>query len=755
MAYYTNSSAPILPNKMESTRALLQDSKLPSSFWVDSLLTAIYLINRLPSPTIKNKSPYHLLYRKKPTYTHLKIFGCSCFPWIPTTLTHKLQPRSSQCIFLGYCTSQKGYKYYHPPTKKLYISRHVIFDETTFPWPLHQSHPASSSTQHTLPPSLLTPITNPPATVLSTPLQPTNTVATTPTLLHHPTDLHPNIPTNLDPAPPTLHPRHHMITRSQSGHSKPCQILDLHNSIQSPDPTSFNQANKHSHWRQAMSLEFMALQQQGTWELVPIPPNHTVLGCRWTYKTKYHSDGSIARHKARLVAKGFNQTQGLDYTQTFSPVAKMQTIRVLLSIAAHHHWCTQQLDVSNAFLHGKLEDTVYMQQPAGFTNKDHPNHVCLLKKAIYGLKQSPRQWYSTFSNFLINYGFQTSTTDSSLLVYHKDNNHIYLLIYVDDILLTGNNPTELTTLIQKLNQAFNMKQLGEVSQFIGIQINKTATGYFLHQNTYLKTLLNSTGLADCKPVLTPLPTKSPTSTPNSNLSDISHSYHQTLGSLQYLTNTRPDITYCVNTLCQHMHNPQPHHFQLLKRVLGYLKGTQTYGLPISASNLQLTSYSDFDWAGDHSDRKSTTRYCSFLGSNLISWSSKKQPIVARSSTEAEYRALASAITDVIWLRRLLQDFHITSSSPTTIHCDSTSAIALAHNPVFHARTKHIEVDYHFIRDHLHSNEINLTHIATQDQIADIFTKSHTNLRHSSLLSKLTVSPPHISLRGGNKPHHTK
>ncbi|PKU64369.1 Retrovirus-related Pol polyprotein from transposon TNT 1-94 [Dendrobium catenatum] len=391
-----------------------------------------------------------------------------------------------------------------------------------------------------------------------------------------------------------------------------------------------------------------------------------------------------------------------------------------------------------------------MSQPTGFKDSLHPDYVCRLKKSLYGLKQSPRKWFETFSTYLVTYGFQHSTADPSLLIYNKDSRLIYILVYVDDILLTGNDQAQITHLLSALHNIFHMKNLGSISYFLGMQVLHTTTGFHLSQSKYAADILQKAGMADCKSISSPIASK--TAFTGTSLLPPAQAdfFKQLVGSLQYLTLTRPDIAYTVNRLCQHMHQPQEVHFQLLKRLLRYLKGTLSFGLPLVATTLCLSAYSDSDWAGDPIDRRSTTGYCAFLGSNLISWQVKKQKTVARSSTEAEYRALATAAMDIIWLQRLLGEFGITSSSPTTLFCDNISSIALANNPVFHARTKHIEIDFHFVRECINNRLLQVAHIHTTDQLADLFTKALSLQRFQFLRHKLTILEPNTSLRGGDK-----
>ncbi|XP_028548333.1 uncharacterized protein LOC114578907 [Dendrobium catenatum] len=373
-----------------------------------------------------------------------------------------------------------------------------------------------------------------------------------------------------------------------------------------------------------------------------------------------------------------------------------------------------------------------MKQPKGFEDNDHPHYVCKLKKSIYGLKQSPRQWFQTLSTHLQSIGFVAGKADTSLFIRRKDDVQLYMVIYVDDILLTGNSPEMITNTLDKLKSKFDMKHLGFANSFLGIQITRTKNSFFLSQTKYAQQILNTAGMTKCKHLANPSQTKQPDVLSSTALESDPKLYRHLVGALQYLTLTRPDISFAVNSLCQQMHHPMPPNFNSLHRLLRYISGTLTYGLPISQGSTILQSFFDADWAGDKDTRRSTSGYCTFLGNTLISWSVKKQHTVARSSIEAEYRALAAALTDIIWLRRLLLDFNISITSPTTLHCDSTSAIALANNPVFHSRTKHIEIDHHFIRDHIDMKTVNIFPISTKDQVADIFTKHLSMPRYQFL-----------------------
>jgi hypothetical protein len=405
--------------------------------------------------------------------------------------------------------------------------------------------------------------------------------------------------------------------------------------------------------------------------------------------------------------------------------------------------------VSNAFLHGFLLEEVYMEQPKGFIDAQFPSHVCRLHKSLYGLKQAPRAWFTRFSQTLPELWFVSSTVDSSLFVFHRGNIHLYISICVDDILFTGTSTSHIASVIAKLQQVFKLKDLGNLSYFLGIQAVRSSQGLHLRQAKYISDLLFRSKMMGAKPFSSPCLAGSKMSTKDGDpLSpeDITL-YHQTLGALQYCLLTRPDIALSVNQLCQHMHTPSILHWTAAKRVLRYLKGTIDHGLWYTKGSLHLQAFCDSDWAGNPDDRRSTTGIGIVLGSSLISWTAKKQSVVARSSTEAEYRAMALATTDLFWLRMLFKDLGIPLFSTPHLWCDNIRALALASNPVYHARTKHIEVDYHFIRETVLNGDISIKYISTHDQLADIFTKGLSSTRFSFLRDKLMVCSVPISLWG--------
>jgi histone deacetylase 1/2 len=522
-------------------------------------------------------------------------------------------------------------------------------------------------------------------------------------------------------------------TRSQSGISQPKQITDgrvrydrvrFANFSSSGEPTSIGEALADPKWKAAMDEEYQALQHNNTWHLVPAGVGKNVIDCKWVYKVKRRADGSVDRYKARLVAKGFKQRYGIDYEDTFSPVVKAATIRLVLSIAVSRGWHLRQLDVKNAFLHGVLEEEVYMRQPPGYEGR--PGLVCKLDKALYGLKQAPRAWYYRLSSKLQSLGFSASKADTSLFFYNKGGVSIFMLIYVDDIVVASSSEKAVAALLHDLGLDFALKDLGGLHYFLGIEVKKVHDGIILSQEKYANDLLGRVNMKMCKSVDTPLSVSDKLSVMDGEVlsSEDSTRYRSIVGALQYITLTRPDIAFSVNKVCQFLHAPTTVHWTAVKRILRYLQGTVALGLRLSrSSSTSVSAFSDADWAGCPDDRRSTGGFAVFFGSNLISWSARKQATVSRSSTEAEYKALANATAEVIWVQSLLTELGVSQNRVACLWCDNIGATYLSANPVFHARTKHIEVDYHFVRERVARRLLDIRFVPSGDQVADGFTKS--------------------------------
>ncbi|KAH9687366.1 retrovirus-related pol polyprotein from transposon RE1 [Citrus sinensis] len=438
---------------------------------------------------------------------------------------------------------------------------------------------------------------------------------------------------------------------------------------------------------------FSSLAPDAGPDSIPREQAGKIVGNKWVFRVKYNPDGSISKYKARLVAKGFHQTQGVDFFETFSPVVKPCTIRIILSITVMNHWSIMQLDFNNAFLNGILTEEVFMHQPEGFLYPQYPSHVCKLTKALYGLKQAPRAWYDRLKSSLQHWGFHTSRSNTSLFFQHKAGDIVVVLIYVDDILINGSNNKLVEEVIDRLGSVFALKDLGDFNYFLGLEVTSSAAGLHLSQTKYIGDLLKKAHMIDSKGCPTPMSSSDKLVRDRGAAFENPSLYRSLIGSLQYITLTRPEIAFTVNKLSQLLAAPTVIHWQ--------------------------ASFLDVDWGSDLDDRKSVSGYCVYLGDNLVSWSSKKQQIVSKSTAESEYRALALAVSEVLWISYVLKELKMPPLQVPVLHCDNKSAEALASNPKYHSRTKHIELDLHFVRDHIAHNEVHISHVSSCDQVADV------------------------------------
>lgn len=511
--------------------------------------------------------------------------------------------------------------------------------------------------------------------------------------------------------------------------------------IQSNDePTTYREASKKREWVEAMDAELASIEKNKTWELVELPKNRRAIGLKWIYKLKRDPNGKILKHKARIVAKGYIQKHGIDYDEVFAPVARIETIRLILALAGSNGWKVHHLDVKSAFLNGNLEEEVYVAQPEGYQKKGETQKVYKLSKALYGLKQAPRAWNACLDQYLKKLGFKRCAHEYSVYTKNNDGNTLIVGVYVDDLLVTGSCPASVQTFKEEMNTKFEMSDLGLLTYYLGIEVNQQPDGISLKQEAYAKTLLIKTRMQDCNPSKSPMEHKLQLRKNEESEMVNPTEYRSIVGGLRYLTHTRPDITFAVGVVSRFMEKPTVKHLQAVKSILRYVKGTLDFGLKYSRGkkDINLIGYTDSDLGSDVNDRRSTGGMAFYVNENLITWASQKQRCVALSSCEAEFMAATKAACQGIWLRRLIGEITGQKVPPVALLVDNRSSLDLMKNPVFHGRSKHIDIRFHFIRECVEKGEITVSHVWSKDQKADIFTKPLGRLKFEDMRSLLGI-----------------
>ena len=740
---------------LDITRSLLLDKGLPGHLWGEAVKAAGDILNLRSTKKHPDMTPNELFFGKKPSIAHLRIFGSPVFAHISKTKGTKLDPRSEKCVLLSFDEASKAYRCYRPSTGKFFVSRDIFIDEdNTFDLdqipacdssPTHDFVPAPTRTEESL--------TFPPIQV-----QPDNLVTFDhpPTSCQNPTlgdcpqslddvELPPQVTESTLPVSPPL-PVIHAPHRSDRIRKFPRHLEDFaaHVELDSPDllpelqpELTFQQVQDNPLWQAAMQAEIDSIRDNHTWTLVELPPHKKAISSRWVYKLKTSTNGNPPRYKARLVARGFEQKDGTDFLDTFAPVVRWETIRTLIAIVVHLNWPIHQLDVLTAFLNGILVEDVYMLQPLGFIRKGAEHLVCKLHKALYGLKQSPRAWYARLHTALLAWSLTQSHSDPNLYFAHFENHTIALLVYVDDILITGSDLQLITKLKVHLQQQFKTNDLGSINKYLGVQFDRTSSGLRMHQTEYALSILHLFSMEHCTPSYTPLP-EGLVLSKNSNTPPVNPTlYRMLVGKLLFLTKTRPDLTHAVSVISRFMQHPQEVHLHAAKHVLRYVRRYPDLGLFFKqGEENRLHGYTDADYAQDIDDRISVGAYIFFIGNSPVSWNSKKQSSTSRSTCESEYRALARCSCEAIWLRRLLGELKILDNKPTYLYYDNQSSIKLSYNPVFHERSKHFEVDFHFTRQKVENNSIKVEFISSQEHPADILTKSLGRIKFEECRLKL-------------------
>ena len=737
---------------VEMARTMLDEYKTPRHFWIDAIYTVSHIINRVYLHKFFKKTAYELLTDKKPNVSYFKVFGAKC--WIRDPHHNsKFAPKAHEGFMLGYGKDSHTYRVFNNVLHKVVETVDVRFDETN-----------GSQREH------LPSVIDEPAPEETIKFKATEDVIPTEESAEEFIPEHEERRAN---APEEIAEENgaeenaDQIPRRQPTHprvAKEVQVEKIIDDIEAPgpltrskashlsnfcghyafvsitEPTKVDEAFLEPEWIQAMQEELHQFELNNVWELVkrPDPRKHNIIGTKWIYRNKQDENGLVVRNKARLVAQGYTQVEGIDFDETFAPVARLEAIRILLAYANHHDITLYQMDVKSAFLNGKLEEEVYVAQPPGFEDPKNPDKVFRLNKALYGLKQAPRAWYDTLKEFFVKNGFTPGSLDPTLFTKSYDGELFVCQIYVDDIIFGCTDQRYSDEFAYMMSEEYQMSMMGELKFFLGLQIRQQRNGIFISQEKYLKDVLRKFGMQDCKGVKIPMPTKGHLCTDENGIDFDQKVYRSMIGSLLYLCASRPDIMLSVCMCARFQATPKESHHKAVKHILRYLAHTPTLGLWYpKGSAFDLIGYSDSDYAGDRVDRKSTSGTCHFLGRSLVCWSSKKQNCVSLSTAEAEYIAAGSCCAQLLWMKQTLKDYGVNMKN-VPLYCDNESAIKIAHNPVQHSKTKHIQIRHHFLRDHVLKGDISIEHVKTEEQLADIFTKPLDEKRFSKLRCELNI-----------------
>lgn len=697
---------------VESARTMLHAKDMPLNLWAEALNTAVYILNRTPTSNCPTTTPYETWTGKKPCLSHLRIFGSQGYLHIPKALRKKLDPQSRKILLVGYQGESSNYRVYDPKTKRVSVSRDVVFNEE-----LQKTYMPAETFDCDLP-SILD----------SSGMYPVNDYEGPETKVEQ-------LPLENDPGCAEQPPG-----QGAAQGDRPAGRLRDRETLRRPQRYELNIAVYNTplryqeavegpdadKWVQAVQNELEAHRKNETWTIVPRMPGRNTIDSKWVFKIQDEC-GKPSRFKARLCARGFLQREGVDYTETFAPVVRYDSLRVLLAMVAQKDLELIQFDVKTAFLNGELKEEIYMEVPEGLViNEDPAKVVCKLRRSLYGLKQAPRSWSDTFREFLKPFNFKASEADSCIFHGVVSDSDVYLALFVDDGLVASKSKTVLDLVVKSLQKHFEIT-LGDARCFVGLQIERDCVNktMFIHQNAYVRRIIDKFCMNDAKAVNVP-------ADPNVVLEprhedDVKSNvpYREAVGSLTFLAIvSRPDIAFAVSTVSRYLSNFNDNHWQAVKRIFKYLVGTSNVGIMYSSggSESHLIGFSDADYARDLETRRSVSGYAFNMANGIVTWSSQRQKLVTLSTTEAEYVAAAAAAKEATWLRKLLSDIGYQSDIPTCLFVDNQSSIRLIKNPVFHKRTKHIDIRYHYIREQVENGEISVEYISTDLQRADIFTK---------------------------------
>ena len=681
------------------------------NLWGEALLTACFVHNRITSKKFK-VSPYELWKGRTPNLNFLKVWGCLAYYRVPDPKRTKLGPRGIKSIFVGYAENSKAYRLLDIESKVIIESKDVEFLETKFIGDSHTSNPGDPEKTITIGGNV------------------ENSVPSS--------SKKRKLIESLDEPRRSQRARKEKNLGSDFISSQALVFLlegsrtEVLNKIPivlnvEDDPKTYSEAiasRDSAFWKEAINDEMDSLLSNGTWELTDLPHNSKLIGCKWVFRRKYNTDGSLQTFKARLVAKGFRQKEGVDYFDTCAPVARITSIRVLFALASIYDLYIHQMDVKTAFLNDDLDDEVYMEQPEGFVLPGNEKKVCRLIKSLYGLKQAPKQWHEKFDKVILSNGFKHNGADRCIYSKFTKNYGVIICLYVDDMLIIGTNMQGIKDTKKYLSSQFKMKDLGEVDTILGIKVKKCNGGFTLNQTHYIDKLLTKFNHLGIKEYNTPYDV-SEKLVENSGRSVSQLDYASAIGSLMYAMHcTRPDIAFVVGKLSRYTHNPSSDHWKAIGRIFGYLKRTKSYALSYNKFPSVLEGYCDASWITSVSDNKSTSGWIFTLGGGAISWASKKQTCITHSTMESEFLALAAAGKEAEWLRNLLLDIELWPQPMPAVllHCDSQATMSRALSKIYNGKSRHIALRHEYIRQLLSDGIITVVYVRSKDNLADPLTK---------------------------------
>ncbi|KAL3613382.1 hypothetical protein CASFOL_042795 [Castilleja foliolosa] len=713
----------------DMVRSMISHSTLPASLWGEAIKAAAHILNRVPTKAA-DKTPYELWMGRKPSLKHLHIWGCpsEARPYRPNE--KKLDSKTISSYFIGYPERSRGYKFYDPNMRTIFETGNaVFFEDVEFGGRDKVRDIAFEEESVMIPTTISDSVQVPlPDTIGEMDLEP------------HEDNVEqlPNQVEAIVHEEQTQQPQEQVPIRRSTRERRNAipddyvVFLQEHEDTAGSlggDPINFQQAMQDSNsqnWIDAMNEEYKSMQDNKVWDLVPLPEGKKPIGCKWIFKTKRDSKGNVERYKARLVAKGFTQKEGIDFTETFSPVSSKDSLRIMMALVAHFDLELHQMDVKTAFLNGDIDETIYMVQPENFVFGDSKQMVCKLKKSIYGLKQASRQWYHKFHQVIISFGFEKNIVEDCAYLKFSGSNFVLMVLYVDDILLAANNKEMLYETKKFLSNNFEMKDLGEASFVLGIQIHRDRSRGILglSQKSYIEKVLLRYGMQGCKPTDAPIAKGDKLSLKQCPKSDLEvkemHKvpYASVVGSLMYAqVCTRPDIAFIVGMLGRYLSNHGMDHWIAAKRVLRYLQRTKDYMLTYKKSDqLEIIGYSDSDYGGCLDTNRSTSGYIFLLAGGAISWKIAKQTLV--------FIACHLASNHALWLRNFVTGLRILGGieRPLMIYCDNQSAVVFSNNNGTSSRSKHIGIKFLVVKERVQSGQIAIEHIATDFMIADPLTK---------------------------------